>query len=219
MKYNTVLFDMDGVLIDSEQVIISCCLEVLKDYNVNASKEDFIDFYGMGEDAFIGGVARKHGAEYVIQMKDKTYDLYGKRVKDILGSDRTILNMLEILKNKGYCLAVASSADRGKVASNLDCIGAYEGLFDAVITGSDIVNKKPDPEIYIKAYKTVKADPEKCVIVEDAPSGILAAKAAGITSIAVTTNFSKDRLSELSPDYIISKTPDILELLDSLNSD
>ena len=217
MRYNTILFDMDGVLIDSEQVIITCCLEILKEYNVVAKREDFNDFYGMGEDMFIGGVAKKHGAEYLIEMKDKTYDLYGKRVKEILGKEREILKMLEILKKKGFKLAVASSADRGKVNVNLDCIGAYDGLFDAVITGSDIVNKKPDPEIYIKAYKAVGADPKSCVIVEDAPSGLLAAKAADITSIGVTSNFSKERLEEINPDYIVSKTPDIIELLDMLN--
>lgn len=218
MKIDTILFDMDGVLIDSEGVIIECCIDVLKEYGVNAVKEDFAPFYGMGEDSFIGGVSRKHGVEYTLEMKDKAYNKYCAIVKDVLGHDKTTINMLKKLKELGFKMAVASSADSVKVRANLNAIDAVDGIFDSIVTGSDIINKKPDPEIYIKAYKSVNSLPENCVVVEDAPSGIQAGNTAGILTIGVTSSFSKEALEKHNPDYIVSKTPEIIDLLLKINN-
>ncbi len=219
MKIDTILFDMDGVLINSEELIVECCIDVLKEYGVNAVQNDFVPFYGMGEDNFIGGVSRKHGVEYNSSMKDKAYTKYRAKVKQMLGNDKTTINMLKELKKLGFKMAVASSADQIKVSANLDAIEAVEGIFDAVITGSDIVNKKPDPEIYIKAYKAVGSLPENCVVVEDAPSGIQAGNTAGILTIGVTSTFSKEGLSKYNPNYIVSETPEIINLLSEINND
>ena len=80
-NYKAILFDMDGVLIESEFLMRSSAIQALADYGIEACHEDFYEFTGMGEDRFVGGVAEKHGKAYVLPMKDRAYDYYGQRVK------------------------------------------------------------------------------------------------------------------------------------------
>ena len=181
MKYKAVLFDMDGVLIDSGFAMRSASLDMLKkEYNIDACHEDFFPFTGMGEKAYIGGVSSKYGVCYEEKMKDMAYDSYGKNFRHLIKTYDGICDMIYYLKDKGYKIAVASSADRVKVLINIECIGLKPEDFDAVLTGSDTEKKKPDPEIYLLAAKAVGIAPKDCIVVEDAVSGAQAAKNAGM---------------------------------------
>ena len=113
-------------------------------------------------------------------------------------------------------MAVASSADRIKVTINLDCMGLSPEDFQAVITGSDIVKKKPDPEIFLTAASRIPMDPACCLVVEDAPSGIRAGKAAGALCAGVTSTFDKETLLEAGADFILGRTPELLGVLENL---
>ena len=93
-------------------------------------------------------------------------------------------------------MAVASSADPTKVNINLEEIGLHRALFQAVVTGLDIEHKKPAPDIFLKAAGLIGADPKRCLVVEDAVSGVAAGKAAGARVLALTTAFSPGELSE-----------------------
>jgi beta-phosphoglucomutase len=90
---------------------------------------------------------------------------------------------------------VASSADPVKVNINLAEIGLEKELFQAVVTGLDIEHKKPAPDIFLKAAKLMGADPQRCLVVEDAISGVAAGKAAGARVLALTTAFTPSDLS------------------------
>jgi HAD superfamily hydrolase (TIGR01509 family) len=103
---------------------------------------------------------------------------------------------------RGLKTAVATSADRVKLEGNLREIGLPADRFDACITGDDIVRKKPDPEIFLKAAAAVGLPAGRCVVVEDAPNGIRAAKAAGAGCIGVTSSFPAERLREAGADPI-----------------
>jgi HAD superfamily hydrolase (TIGR01509 family) len=93
-------------------------------------------------------------------------------------------------------MAVASSADPVKVYINLEEIGLESKLFQAIVTGLDIVHKKPAPDIFLKAARLVGADPACCLVVEDAISGVRAGNAAGARVLALTTSFSPRDLTE-----------------------
>ena len=93
-------------------------------------------------------------------------------------------------------LAVASSADCVKVTINLGEIGLPADTFDAVVNGLDVVNKKPDPEIFLTAAAKLALDPAECLVVEDAVNGVEAAKAAGMRCLALTTSFTPDDLKD-----------------------
>lgn len=197
-----VIFDMDGVLVDSEDAMKTTSIESLRRFGINPQKDDFVEFTGMGEDAFIGGVAGKYGLEYSTEMKDYAYMLYVEKAKELVYVYPGVREILLKVKNRGFKVAVASAADLIKVKTNLACIGIKENFFDALVTGSDVANKKPNPEIFIKAAGKMKIDPADCLVLEDALSGIKAAKAAGMASIGITTAFSRDELTGLNPEYV-----------------
>ena len=212
-KIEAILFDMDGVLVDSEIPLMKCCIEHLRGkYGIEAKLEDFNDFVGMGEDAAIGGVVEKNGGTYLPQMKDECYEIYirlaGSIVDAAPGMDKALFDL-----KKKYRLAVASSADRRKVVTNIGVIGVDESVFDAVITGSDITNKKPDPEIYLKAAAAVGVAPENCMVVEDAVAGVLSGKAAGCYVVGVKGSFGKEELIAAGADAFVETTCDIVGLL------
>ena len=75
MKYKAILFDMDGVLIESEFLMRASAIHALAQYGIEAKHEDFVEFTGMGEDKFVGGVAEKYGHTYTFDMKEKAYEM------------------------------------------------------------------------------------------------------------------------------------------------
>ena len=211
-----IIFDMDGVLVDSEEAIAQASIESLSEWGVSAKLSDFKQFTGMGDDIFIGGVANIYGVEYDLKMKARAYEIYFEKAAERVAVYPWSKVMIEALSDVGYKLAVASASDRVKVLKNIECIGVDPEIFDALITGSDVKNKKPDPEIFLKAAKTAGEDPADCVVFEDALSGVKAAKAAGMTCIAVTTSFDEDKLYEVGADKVVA---DLRLALDDLKKE
>lgn len=206
MKYKAVLFDMDGVLINSGFAMREASINMLKnDYGITACHEDFIPFTGMGEKAYIGGVSEKYGVPYNEEMKIKAYNDYATSFRHLIRTFDGVADMVMSLKNKGYKVAVASSADRVKVLVNIDCIGLKPEDFDAIITGSDTEKKKPDPEIYLVAAKAVGEKPGDCIVVEDALSGVESGKRAGMDCIGVTSNFDEDALKDAGCKFVVEE--------------
>ncbi|MBO4264493.1 MAG: HAD-IA family hydrolase [Clostridia bacterium] len=212
MKFEAVLFDMDGVLVDSEYTMASAAIAALSEWGASAVHEDFVPYIGAGEDKFVGCVAEKYGLKYELEMKDRAYEIYGEMIEKHSIAFPNVKKVFETLKKSGVKMAVCSSADAVKVKYNLRSIGFDRDYFDAVLTGSDVKRKKPFPDIFLLAAKNVGAEPENCIVVEDAVNGILAAHNANMASFAVTTSFDRETLIEKTkPDYI---GDDIIELLD-----
>ncbi len=213
MKYKAILFDMDGVLIESEFLMRASAIQALADYGIQAQHEDFLEFTGMGEDRFVGGVAEKHGHTYTTDMKDLAYDYYGQRVTGEAHIPAGVKEMLQQLHAKGITLAVCSAADLRKVRYNIQAIGVDEGIFTALVTGSDVERKKPFPDIYLEGARRVGMDPKDCLVVEDAISGIQAAHAAGMDAVAVPTTFTKEELRQrVNPEYILDEIKELINL-------
>ncbi len=215
-KINVVIFDMDGVLVDSEPVIQSAAITTLSEYGVRAHPEDFLPFVGTGDGPYIGGVAEKYGLEYEENMKDRLYEIYFKSL-DRMRTFEDVIPLLERLKANEYALAVASSADRIKIEANLEAAGISEGFFDVIIAGEDVSEKKPSPEIYLEASDRLGVSPRECLVVEDALNGVAAAKAAGMACAGVTTSFSESDLLESGADYVCGSAGEVYGVLDKLN--
>jgi len=209
MKKLGILFDMDGVLVDSEPVITAAACEALRRFGIPAVHEDFKPFTGMGENRFLGGVAEKYGREFDLSMKALCYDIYGELVDAELKIYDGTKPMLAQFQNEGRTMALASSADLIKVRHNLRVAGIPFSTFQAVITGDDVERKKPFPDIYLTAAQAAGVDPRECVVVEDAISGVQAAKAAGAYAIAVTTSFSEQALRDAGADRVICDIADL----------
>lgn len=192
-----VLFDMDGVLADSESFICKAAIMMFRELGIEVHAEDFHPFVGMGENRYIGGVAEKYGIPVNIeQVKARTYELYGELVRGKLSPLPGVHEFIFKCRKKGLKLALATSADNIKMEINLKEIGLSRGSFDAIITGLDVKKKKPSPDIYLMAAKNLGLDPGSCLVVEDAVSGIEAGKAAGCRCLAITSSFDSAALQK-----------------------
>ncbi|NOY80481.1 MAG: HAD-IA family hydrolase [Kiritimatiellaeota bacterium] len=204
-----VIFDMDGVLTDSEPVINAAALAGLREYGVRAEPEDFKPFVGMGEDRYIGGVAEKYGVPYSVEMKRRVYEIYLEILPSMHIVYPGVLELLCKLRTARYRLAVASSADRVKVVANLETAGVPLTWFGAVVTGEDVARKKPDPAIFLAAAARLDVHVERACVVEDSPSGVEAAKRAGMRCVGVAQTFDPPVLLAAGADCVRPTVADI----------
>ena len=169
-----VIFDMDGVLVDSEPFIAEAAVQMFTEKGIAVQPEDFRPFIGMGEDRFLGGVAESpHGV--VLDMprdKERTYEIYLELIPGRLEPLPGVAEFIGRCRTLGLKLAVASSADRVKVESNLRQLGLPWGTFNALVVGEDISRKKPAPDIFALAARRLGLESVSCLVVEDAVSGV-----------------------------------------------
>jgi HAD superfamily hydrolase (TIGR01509 family) len=198
-----VLFDMDGVLVDSEAFIAQAAIAMLAErHGVHATRSDFRPFVGTGEDRFIGGVAEKYGvAVDILSDKARTYDIYQELVRGALEALPGAVAFVRECRARGLKTALATSADRRKLEANLREIGLAESDFDALVDGLQVERKKPHPDIYLEAARRLGADPARCLVVEDAVSGVRSAKAAGALCLALSGSFSEAELRAAGADF------------------
>lgn len=114
-----------------------------------------------------------------------------------------------------YKLALASSGSHGSVHSFLD-VNGFESLFHSVLSGEDVTHAKPDPEIYEKTFAALGFEPSACVVVEDAVSGIDAARRAGADAIGVAGTCSAETLRDAGARYVVTRLNELPELVSSL---
>lgn len=191
-----VLFDMDGVLIDSEPLICRAAIAGLAEFGIHAREADFLPFVGAGEDRYIGGVAEAYGKTYVLDMKRRVYARYLELVARDGHPFPGVPELLRALHEQRIPFAVASSADRIKVDANLLAMGVPRAWFGAVLAGEDAARKKPAPDLYLAAATRLGVPPAACCVVEDALHGVTAARAAGMRCVAVATSFPAAQLQE-----------------------
>jgi beta-phosphoglucomutase len=192
-----VLFDMDGVLIDSEAFICKAAIEMFREYGIIAGEDDFKPFVGMGENRYLGGVAEKYHLKInIVEAKARTYQIYESIAAGQLYPLPGALEFIDHCRSKNLKLALATSADRIKMEINLKAMGLSKHTFNSTINGLDIERKKPFPDIYLKASENIGLNPGVCLVAEDAVSGVRAAKTAGCRCLAVTITFDAMALSE-----------------------
>jgi len=200
---------MDGVMTDSEQLINEAAIVCLRGYGINPEPSDFLPFTGMGEDHYIGGVARKYGLAYLPEMKAQVYEIYFGLISGRLKAFPGLHDLLRKLKARQIRLAVASCADRVKIEANLKAIEVETAGFQAILAGDEVRNMKPAPDIYLAASEKLGVRPSDCCVIEDSINGIQAAKAAGMRCVAVAQSFPESELLALAPDCVRQGLKDI----------
>jgi beta-phosphoglucomutase len=206
-----VIFDMDGVLVDSEPLINAAAIAMFREKGLIVQPDDFLPFVGAGEDRYIGGVAEHHGFPLdVPAAKKRTYEIYLDLVPTRLEAFPGVLDLIHNCREAGLLIAVASSADLIKVRANLEKIGLPIPFWNAVVTGEAVLHKKPAPDIFLSAAGKLGITPPECVVMvmEDAVNGVQAAHAAGMRCVAVATTFHPDRLQEA--DVVRNRITDVL---------
>jgi beta-phosphoglucomutase len=187
---DAVIFDMDGVLCDSEPFIAAAAAEALRRrYGITVAREDFLPFVGSGEDRFIGGAAERHGVTADIAIdKPLTYEIYLELIRGSLQPINGVLEFLAQARAAGLRLAVATGSDRPKLDGNLAAIGISEATFDVVVSAEQVTRKKPDPEAFLLAVERLGLPATRCLVVEDARNGVIAARAAGCAVLGITSS-------------------------------
>jgi HAD superfamily hydrolase (TIGR01509 family) len=198
-----VIFDMDGVLVDSEPFIAEAAARMFAEKGVAVRPEEFRPFIGTGEDRFLGGVAEARGVVLDLPRdKIRTYKIYLELIRGCLQPLPGVREFIGRCRSRGLKLAVASSADRIKVEGNLRELGLPPDSFDAVVVGEDIIRKKPAPDIFLAAARRLGVVPSVCLVIEDAVSGVVAARSAGCHCLALTTSFRPNDLASAGAEWI-----------------
>jgi beta-phosphoglucomutase len=206
-----VIFDMDGVLVDSYQAHYQSWQRAVATVGRTMSLEQFNATFGRTSREIIAAlwpdaVASEADIARLDALKEAAY-------REILAADFPpmpgVKELLESLRAAGFALAIGSSGPPENVALVLERLGG-RAIFDAVVDGMDVSRGKPDPQVFLLAAQRLGVPPGRCVVVEDAPIGIAAAKAAGMASVGlVSTGRTRqalaaadlvvDSLAELSP--------------------
>ncbi len=191
-----VIFDMDGVLTDSEPLINQAAVAMFRELGVTVQPEDFLPFVGTGEDRYIGGVAEKHGCRLdLAAAKKRTYEIYLDLVPSRLRAFPGAQDLVRTCRRAALKFALASSADLIKILANLRKIELPPEGWDAIVCAEDVKQKKPAPDIFLAAARKLGLRPPACVVIEDAVNGIQAAQAAGMRCVAVAQTFPPEKLA------------------------
>ena len=181
-----VIFDMDGILIDTERISFNAFKEVLKGYNYEMSEEFYLTMIGRNVKSIKEVMLSEYGSSFPFD------EIYEKKVKiavETIDRDGVIIKpgvheLVDYLKDNNYRIAVATSTRKERAHYLLEQIGIKDKV-DYIICGDQVVNSKPDPEIFLKAAKGIGIEPQNCMVIEDSDAGILAASRAGMTGINV----------------------------------
>jgi len=192
-----VLFDMDGVLIDSEEFICKAAIQLFAEKGLQVQPDDFLPFVGTGDGGYIGGVAQRYGvALELTSAKTRLHQIYEQLITRQVGPLEGVNHFITRCREHKLKMAVATSADKTKMLINLREIGLPPDTFDALVNGLDVERNKPFPDIYLKAASLIGVPASHCLVVEDAIKGVEAAKAAGAKCLALTTSFDAKELAQ-----------------------
>ncbi len=218
MAIEGVIFDMDGVLADTGPVHYQSWKRLADEIGVEFTREFFEDTFGQKTVPVTRRLAGESAEEsQVREWADLKEEYYRQMVKDKIVPLPGVIFLIKDLKHKGVKMAVASSGPPENVMLLVESL-ELRTLFDAFITAADVQRGKPEPDAFLLAAEKISAKPENCVVIEDAPVGIEAAKKAGMKAIALTTTHPEEEL--VQADLILeASTPlkyeDIKQLLDS----
>lgn len=216
MDISYIIFDMDGVLINSEPASIGSAKKALALCGIKANDSDFEPYIGAGETLFITEICKKMGmSDQAEMMISAMYDLYEEIAPTTLNVFPSALPLIKALYDKGYKLAVVTSSAKRRLLFNLKTAGIDLNYFDVIITGSDLKEKKPSPAPYLTAAEKLGADSKNCLVIEDALNGVTSAKAAGMQCVAVTTSFKENDLKKVGADFIVNDIIEVIDILDA----
>lgn len=202
-----VIFDFDGVLVDSERKKFRDLQIVLKPFNLNLKKHDFQKMLGRKTDSFLSARfpnLSKSQIDKIVELRRQRQ--FSKIPKLMPGT----VGLIKFLKLKKIKTVITTGSSRALVNSVLKKNSANR-LFDLVVTGNEFKKSKPSPECYKVTLKKLRLPSEKVVVIEDSVAGIKAAKAANCKVIGVMTYLSKEKLSSAKADFVFKDNKDVLE--------
>ena len=182
---HAVIFDVDGVLVDSYQAHRRAWQRVAAEYALPFDAERFAACFGRPGREMIGELWGHLAPAQVTELHRRKQALYREEAIGMLAVDGA-LELAEALHADGFDLAIASAGSRETVALALERLG-HPSLFGVQVAAEDVSRGKPDPEIYVVAARRLGLAPDRCLAIEDSIAGVTAAAAAGLTVVALAT--------------------------------
>jgi beta-phosphoglucomutase len=195
-ELEAVIWDMDGVLADTASYHFLAWKETFAKRGINFTEADFRLGFGIRNDAIIRNTLGEKTTDdeiaTIAREKEITFRrLIGQDIKPLPG----VLELLSQLHEKGIKMAIASST----VIENIRLIVGSLGIgkyFQAIITGHDVTEGKPSPQVFLVAAQRLGVEPQNCLVFEDAVAGVKAAKSAGMHCVAITSSHPREKLAE-----------------------
>lgn len=195
-NFDAIIFDLDGTLVDSMWLWKNIDIEYLSRFGIayNEKLQSEIEGKSFTETAIY--FKENFGITDTIEkIKNDWNEMAYLKYKEQVSLKTGALEFLKLLKEKGKKLGIATSNSTQLTEVCLNSLN-ISSLFDVVITGSDIKTGKPAPDIYLENAKRLKVLPERCLVFEDIPVGIMAGKNAGMKTCAVADEYSRDLTDE-----------------------
>jgi HAD hydrolase, family IA, variant 3 len=219
MEIKAVLFDMDGLMVDTESLSTEAFINSAKAQGYNMTKEETLKVLGFTKaniyqfwiDYFQG--TNVDGKKLV----DDHYE-YIENVLYTVGPEKMpyVEELLKYLKENNYKIAVASSSDTADIKNNLEKT-KLEKYIDEIASGAEVENGKPAPDVFLLAAERLDVDPKDCLILEDSKAGIKAGKASGAMVFMVPDMFTVDKECEDTADRILTNLGEVIEILEGKN--
>ncbi|TRZ49648.1 MAG: HAD family phosphatase [Dehalococcoidia bacterium] len=195
-KTRAVIWDMDGVIADTAPYHLKAWQEVFQKRGVKFTEEDFRRQFGQRNDTIIrttlGEGVSQSEVDVIASEKEENYR---QRVRQNIRPLPGAVKLIRSLTEHGFGVALASSAPIENIQLVMRGLG-IEDSFQAIVSGREVQEGKPSPQGFLLAAKKLGAEPENCVVIEDAPAGITAAKRAGMHCLAVTNSHPRSSLME-----------------------
>lgn len=205
-----VIFDMDGVIIDSEPIYYKLCSDLLKKSRAALTKEEYYSYVGKPAAEFWTVMKKKYNlrenAEELININRKSYMDYlrgNNKEKPIEG----VCELIKELYDNNIRLALASSSSRDCIDIVLDKFKLNE-YFQVIVSGDDVEDGKSTPYIFLQTAEKMSVKPSECIVIEDSHSGIKSSKAAGMVCLAFRNPNSGDQ-DVLLADVVITKFSEV----------
>lgn len=219
MEIKAVLFDMDGLMIDTESLSTEAFINSAKAQGYNMTKEETLKVLGFTKasiyqfwiDYFQG--TNVDGKKLV----DDHYE-YIENVLYTVGPKKMpyVEELLKYLRENNYKIAVASSSDTADIKNNLEKT-KLEKYIDEIASGAEVENGKPAPDVFLLAAERLGVDAKDCLILEDSKAGIKAGKASGAMVFMVPDMFTVDKECEDTADRILTNLREVIEILEGKN--
>ena len=209
-KIEAVIFDMDGVIFDTERVYLEDWIKVFKQYGYDMKKEIYVSVMGTGRKNVKRVFIKEFGKElpieemYIIKDKLLVEAIENNKIPLKLGA----IELLDFLRDNGCKIALATSAKRDRMEKQLNGANIKE-KFDTLVCGDDVERAKPNPDIFLKTANKLGVSPENCIVVEDSCAGIEAAHNAKMMGLHVEDLKEAD---ETIKKYCYKNFKDLIEI-------
>jgi HAD superfamily hydrolase (TIGR01509 family) len=209
----TILWDMDGVISDSYSFHFAAWQEVFTKRGIKFTKEDFTKLFGTRNDFIIGTIMGREFPErdVKIMVQEKEENFRRKAIGSIKPFPGAV-KLLNILKKGNFKLGLVSSAPKENIDLVLNELN-LAGIFNCIVFGQEVSESKPGPQIYLLAARKLEVTPNDCVVIEDSPLGVKAAKTAGMKCLAITNTHPRQKLEDADRVVDSLENVDLITLL------